>query len=425
VGQYFFADYCGGWIRRVDPTNNGTVTGFASGLSFPVDLRTSADGSLYYLTRGTGSNTGGVGRIEYTPDQAPRVTTQPSGETVAVGQSATFSVTASGTAPLSYRWSRNGVKISGATSSSYTLASAAMADNGATFQCVVSNTVGTTTSVPATLTVTNNQSPTAIITTPTVGTRYRGGQTITFAGSAADRQQGTLPANAFTWEVRFHHDDHYHSVLGPIAGTTSGSFTVPTIGETSANVFYRIILTVTDAQGLTDTTVRDVQPRTVTLRLATRYPSLRLSLDGQSRTAPFRVISVVGMRRSIGAPTPQTVEGKTYQFRSWSDGDPATHTISVPAVNTKYRATYAITGYTVTLSRTGAGAGTVTSTPGGVSCGFDCVHTYASGTVVTLTATPSSNSTFTGWGGTCSGTVTCRVTMTGNRWVTARFALRP
>ena len=217
VGQYFFADYCAGWIRRIDPADNAAVTEFASGLLLPVDLSTSADGSLYYLTRGAGSNTGVVGRIQYAPGQAPTVTTQPSDQTVAIGQSATFSVTASGTAPLSYRWSRNGVNIPGALSSSYTLASATAAADGEAFQCVVSNTFGTTTSVPATLTVTNNQPPTATITTPEVGTLYRGGQRISFAGTAADPQQGTLPASAFTWEVRFHHDDHYHPVLDPPA----------------------------------------------------------------------------------------------------------------------------------------------------------------------------------------------------------------
>ena len=53
VGSYFFADFCGGWIRRMDPTNN--VTDFATGISLPVDLQVSADGFLYYLARGNGS----------------------------------------------------------------------------------------------------------------------------------------------------------------------------------------------------------------------------------------------------------------------------------------------------------------------------------------------------------------------------------
>jgi glucose/arabinose dehydrogenase len=63
VGDYFFADLCSGWIRRLDSAT-GAVSGFAAGLSMPVDLKVSKSGSLYYLSRGGG--TGTVGRIRYT-----------------------------------------------------------------------------------------------------------------------------------------------------------------------------------------------------------------------------------------------------------------------------------------------------------------------------------------------------------------------
>jgi hypothetical protein len=70
-----------------------------------------------------------------------------------VGQPATFTVTASGAPPLAFRWKRNGINIPGATSPSYTLPSASLADNGAAFQCQVSNALGSATSIPAILTV--------------------------------------------------------------------------------------------------------------------------------------------------------------------------------------------------------------------------------------------------------------------------------
>ena len=54
VGQYFFADLCGGWIRLFDPANN-TATGFATGINQPVDLKVGPDGSLYYLSIGAGA----------------------------------------------------------------------------------------------------------------------------------------------------------------------------------------------------------------------------------------------------------------------------------------------------------------------------------------------------------------------------------
>ncbi|HVF22670.1 MAG TPA: PQQ-dependent sugar dehydrogenase [Pyrinomonadaceae bacterium] len=61
VGNYFFADFCGGWIRRLDPANGNAVTDFATGISSPVDLQVSPDGFLYYLARGAGA----VGRIGF------------------------------------------------------------------------------------------------------------------------------------------------------------------------------------------------------------------------------------------------------------------------------------------------------------------------------------------------------------------------
>ncbi len=59
-GKYFYAEFCTGWIRRFDP-GTGTDTAFATGISSPVDLIVTADGSLYYLARGTGS----VFRVRY------------------------------------------------------------------------------------------------------------------------------------------------------------------------------------------------------------------------------------------------------------------------------------------------------------------------------------------------------------------------
>jgi hypothetical protein len=84
---------------------------------------------------------------------APSITTQPSNQTVTAGQSATFTVAAMGTAPLSYQWRKNSVGISGATSSAYATPATTSTDNGAQFTVAVSNTAGTVTSAAATLTV--------------------------------------------------------------------------------------------------------------------------------------------------------------------------------------------------------------------------------------------------------------------------------
>jgi hypothetical protein len=77
--------------------------------------------------------------------------------------------------------------------------------------------------------------------------------------------------------------------------------------------------------------------------------------------------------------------------------------------------------YDLSVERTGSGSGTVTSSPAGIDCGVVCSGTYAAGSVVTLTAGPASESSFAGWGGDCSGTGPCTLTMSAARSVDAEF----
>jgi len=84
---------------------------------------------------------------------APYINTQPANQTVSVGQTATFSVGAAGTPPLTYQWQKNGPDIPGATSSSYTTPATTSADSGAMFRVVITNSAGSVTSNSATLTV--------------------------------------------------------------------------------------------------------------------------------------------------------------------------------------------------------------------------------------------------------------------------------
>jgi beta-galactosidase len=86
-------------------------------------------------------------------DSAPLIRTQPSSQTITAGQTATFSVAASGTAPLNYQWRKNGAAIGGATSPSYTTPAETTSDNGAQVTVVVSDSAGSVTSNAATLTV--------------------------------------------------------------------------------------------------------------------------------------------------------------------------------------------------------------------------------------------------------------------------------
>ena len=347
LNDYFFADFCAGWINKLDPSDNSVVT-FATGIASPVDLKVGDDGALYYLARGAGA----VYRVSYSAT-APSITTHPTSQTVPPGASVTFSVRASGPPPLRYQWQRNGANISGATAQDYTLVAAAT-DNGARFRAVVSNDTGSVLSNEALLTVTANEPPVGTITAPPTGTLYSGNSVINYAGTATDPQDGTLPASAFTWRVDFHHDAHSHPFIPSTSGATSGSFTVPTTGHTETNVWYRIFLTVRDSGGLTHTSFRDVTPRVVNLTLATNPAGLQLRLDGQPMATPLTFSSVVGIIRALDAPLTQTSGGTTYEFVSWSDGGAATHNISTPSAATTYTATYrvAIPGTGTGLSAT-------------------------------------------------------------------------
>ena len=337
VGDYFFAEYCTGWINQLDDSSGVVVNTFASGISSPVDLAVGPEGSLYYLARGS---SGVVVRIDFTGSQAPAITQHPANRTVSIGQPASFAVAASGAPPLSYQWQRGGTPLSGATSATYVLPTTTLSDNGAQFRAVVTNASGTATSNAATLTVVANQPPVPTIITPASGALYSAGTTLAYSGSATDPEDGAVPAQRFTWRIDFHHDAHTHPFVGSVSGSTSGSAQIPAVGHTETTVWYRVHLTVSDSAGLIATTFRDVQPRKVNLTLAANPSGAALTLDGQPVTAPFTFASVVGVQRIIGATSPVTVGNKTHDFTSWSDGGAQTHTITTPATNQTITATY-------------------------------------------------------------------------------------
>jgi hypothetical protein len=79
------------------------------------------------------------------------------------------------------------------------------------------------------------------------------------------------------------------------------------------------------------------------------------------------------------------------------------------------------TGFLLSVTLAGTGSGSVGSTPAGIACPGTCSAKYTSGTMVTLTATAASGSTFTGWSGACTGTGSCAVTMSAAKSVTATF----
>lgn len=337
TGRYFFSDYCNGWIRTYDP-KDGAAAVFATGLDAPVDLDVGPDGSLYYLDRAEDE----VRRIRYVAsNEAPTLTSQPTSLTVSPGQSATFSVGASGTPPLRYQWLRNDANLAGYTAASLALPAVTLSDSGARFRVRVANDFGSVLSNEVTLTVRSNTAPVATILQPVDGTLYSAGNIITYEGRGTDAEDGTLPDSAFTWQVDFHHDEHLHPFVPATRGVRSGRFTIPDRGETAANVWYRIHLRVEDSGGAVHELFRDIRPRKVKLRMNTEPAGLRVTLDGQPQPTPLEVETVAGVVRALGAVSPQEKDGKTYVFDRWSHGGDASQEVR-PTVDSQYTAVFRV-----------------------------------------------------------------------------------
>jgi glucose/arabinose dehydrogenase len=350
VGRFFFADYCNGWIHTLDPGAHNAVTDFATnGVRITGLTVDQATGDLYYLSRPDFHGpSGDLYRVSYVGDDVPRIDIQPQDLTLAEGDDATFSVVPTGGEPFSYQWQRNGVDIPGATGTSYTLPSVQPADDGATIDVVVSNTDGSVTSRAATLHVTSDEPPVVTITKPGPTKIYRAGDVISFQGKAVDPEDGTEPARRFTWTVTFHHRDHEHPFMPPTSGITRGTFTVPVSSfETDYDVYFHIILTVTDSAGISTTVTRDVHPKLATVKVLTDPGGLTAELDGTPMPTPLTFIGVVNFERSIGAGSPQTLNGRSWAFDSWSDGGAQTHTIATPPTATAYTAVFHVAGGSV------------------------------------------------------------------------------
>jgi glucose/arabinose dehydrogenase len=183
-----------------------------------------------------------------------------------------------------------------------------------------------------------NQPPVPVITSPAAGTTFKAGDTIDFSGSATDPEDGATGSGGLAWWAELHHDTHTHPFQPETRGG-SGSVTLPVRTETSDNVFYRFHLRATDSRGQTAEVTRDVVPRKAQVTIATQPAGLALTLDGQPISGPTTFTGVVGVERDLGAAD-QIANGRRYRFDGWSDSLAATHTISTPAADTTYTATF-------------------------------------------------------------------------------------
>ena len=147
------------------------------------------------------------------------------------------------------------------------------------------------------------------------------------------------PGQPAHWSLVLHHCPsacHAHT-LQSFTGVSGGSFAAPDHEYPS---YLELTLTAADSGGLTDTQAVRLDPRTVILSMGSSPSGLTLALNGAARTTPFAATVIEGSANTISAPTPQTLAGATYDFRSWSDGGAGTHGITAAASRT-LTATYA------------------------------------------------------------------------------------
>ncbi len=246
----------------------------------------------------------------------PVVTTQPANQTVAEGQTVVFTVAATGTAPLGYQWQKNGVNISGATGAAYTTPQTAIADSGATYRCIVSNTAGSVTSSAATLTV--NAIPPAITTQP-AGQTVTEGETATFTVAAS----GTAPLS-YQWQKNGVN----------ISGATGLSYTTPPTAFPDSRANYRCVIS---------NTAGSITSSAATLTVNAIPPAVA--------TQPANQTVVVGQTATFNVAATGTVP-LNYQWQK--------NGIDIPGANG--------TSYTTppaTLSDSGSGFRCVVTNPGG------------------------------------------------------------
>ena len=149
---------------------NGVNIAGATSTSYTTPVTTTGDSGASFavvVSNTAGTVTSAAATLTVNPAAvAPTITTQPGNQTVTAGQTATFTVVAAGTAPLSYQWQKNGANIAGAAAASYTTPATTTSDSGSTFRVIVNNIAGTVTSAAATLTVNPAPAP-AIQVSPT------------------------------------------------------------------------------------------------------------------------------------------------------------------------------------------------------------------------------------------------------------------
>jgi glucose/arabinose dehydrogenase len=334
-GALFFADFsrnCIWVMKRAGGTlpSATAVSTFVDGASYPVDLVVSPTGELFYVGIGNGL----LQRIEYEPgNRTPLAVANATPRSGLAPLAVRFDSAGSGDPDaadtIALAWDLDGdgdYDDSTAAAPSFTYVVAG--PHTASLQVTDSHGASSRASVTV---VAGDTAPHAEITSPAAGTTWKVGDTIAFSGRAADAEQGTLPAAGLKWSVRLHHcapaGCHVHAIQD-FEGVAAGSVVA---ADHEYPSYLELVLTATDAQGVSDTTSRRLDPRTATLTMRANGAGLKLTVNGSVVTTPFARTVIQGSSNTVGAPNPQTVSGRTWTFLLWSDLGAQTHNVTVGA----------------------------------------------------------------------------------------------
>ena len=202
----------------------------------------------------------------------PTIGTEPTNLSVVTGSTASFSVSATGTAPLMYQWKKNGTDIPGANSSTYTIDVTSNADQGAQFSVLVSNSLGTKTSKQATLTLTSTVVAPAITTQPAAQTIAEG-QTATFSVTAT----GTAPG--YQWKKNG----------TDIPGATSSTYTTSAASNDEIGKDWAYSVVISNSAGSVDSSNASLTVTVAEVATITTQPASQTVVVGQ--TASFSVVA--------------------------------------------------------------------------------------------------------------------------------------
>jgi glucose/arabinose dehydrogenase len=342
-GALFFADYSRDciWVMKKDASGlpaPGLLENFVAPAANPVDIQVSPSGELFYVDFDGGT----IRRIRFVQsNQAPipvasaNPVSGPTPLTVNFDGSASSDPDPGDT--ISLAWDLDGDGLyddSTAVRPTFTYTQS----GSYTTHLRVSDSRGASSISDPIVITAGNTPPTAAINSPSASLTWRVGDVISFSGSAADAQDGSLPASKLSWSLILHHCPstcHTHP-LNTFLGVAAGSFAAP---DHEYPAHLELVLTATDSGGLSDTDSVLLNPQTVALTFMSTPSGLRLVFNGAEGVAPFTRTVIRGSKNSISAITPQTAGKWPYRFVTWSDGGAATHDITANTTTT-YKARY-------------------------------------------------------------------------------------